>query len=219
MPEYTHTLIPDRLDFVPDPKQVGMFLSSLAAIGAAPLRPEITASMLSGKVRTFKNPFTGRIDSFAMRKAEKLKDLTAVVGALNGLDDYNITMTGKGPPELPAFTFDFKGTYKFLVHCCLRTEVVSTSDWHDEVPIKRKVEFFGRPCSPNDRLGIYHNPNSLDVIEVPNAGCARFWIEFEYGKMLFPAIEDRLDLIEPKIVEVAETDFGIKLVQGCRWCA
>ncbi len=216
MPQYTHTLMPDRVDFVPDPKQVGMFLSSLAAIGAAPLRPEITASMLSGEVRTFKNPFTGKADSFAMRKAEKLKDLTAVVGALKGLDDYNITMTGKGPPELPAFTFDFKGTYDFLVHCCLRAEVISTSDWHDEVPSKRKVEFFGRPCSPKDRLGIYHNPNTLEVIEVPNAGCARFWIEFEYGKMLFPAIEDRLDLIESKIVEVAETDFGIKLVQGCR---
>ena len=219
MPEYSHTLIPDRVDFVPDPKQIGAFLLSLVSIGAAPSKPAISVAKLTGKVQTFKNPFTGMTESIALRKADRLKNLAAVPAALKALDDYDVTLNGKGPPGLPAFIFDFKGTYDFLVHCFLRPKVVSTSDWHDEVPIKRKVEFFGQPCSPKDRLGIYHNPNTLEVIEVPNAGCARFWIEFEYGKMLFPAIEDRLDLIEPKIVEVAETDFGIKLVQGCRWCA
>jgi hypothetical protein len=170
-------------------------------------------------VRTFQNPFTGKTDLIAMRRADKFKDLAAMAAALKTIDDYNATIAGKGPPKLPAFTFDFKGTYDFLIHCCLRAEVVSTSDQHDEVPVKRKVEFFGRPCSPNDRLGIYHNPNTLVVIEVPKAGCARFWIEFEYGKNLFPPIEDRLDLIEPEIVEVAEKDFGVKFVQGCHWCA
>lgn len=219
MPEYTHTLVPDRVNFVPDPKQVGTFLSSLVSIGASPLRPAITVSKPSGQLRTFKNPLTGETDSFDIRKAGKLKDIAAVPGALKTLDDYNLTITGKGPPKLLAFTFDFNGTYDFLVHCCLRPEVVSTSDWHDEVPIKRKVEFFGLPCSQEDRLGIYHNPDTLEVIEVPKAGCARFWIEFEFGKMLFPPIEDRLDLIEPRILEVAEKDFGIKFVQGCHWCA
>jgi hypothetical protein len=219
MPEYTHTLIPDRVDFVPDPKQVGAFLAALVSIGAAPLKPTIAVSKLSGKVRTFKNPFTGKTDSYPRYKWKKLKELAAVPDALKGLEDYNVTVTGKGPPKLPAFVFDFKGRYDFLVHCCLRTEVVSTSDWHDEVPVKRKVNFFGEPCNPKERLGIFHNPSTLKVIEVPRAGCARFWSAFEYGKMLFPAIVDRLDLIEAKIVQLAEREFGIKFVQGCHWCA
>src|SRR5207245_383105 len=105
------------------------------------------------------------------------------------------------------------------VHCCLRQEVVSTSEWHNEVPVKRQVEFFSRPCSSKNRLGIFHSPKTLKVIEVPKAGCARFWIEFEYGKMLFPRIEDSLDLIEPRIVQAAQSDFEIKFVQGCHWCA
>jgi hypothetical protein len=219
MPEYSHTLIPDRVDLAPDPKQVAAFLEALVTLGASPLKPTITASKLSGEVRTFKNPFTGKTESFPMRKAETLKDLAAVPGALKGLDDYNVTLAGMGPPKLPAFVFDFKGKYDFLVHCCLRPEVVSTSDWHDEVPIKRKVKFFGQPCSSKNRLGIYHNPNTLEIIEVPKAGCARFWIEFEYGKMLFPPIVDRLDLIEPKIVTAAEKQFAVKFGQGCHWCA
>lgn len=218
MPEYTHTLIPEHCDFVPAPKQVAGFLSSLVSIGAAPLRPVIDTFQLSGEVRSFTNPFSGEAESRPICKANRLHALAEVPGRLNGLDDYNVTMTGRGPPALPALIFDFKGAYDFLIHCCLRAEVVSTSDWHDDVPIGRDVAFFGRPCHPTDRLGIYHNPYTLEVIVVPNAGCARFWVEFEYGKMLFPAIDDRLDLIEPKIVEVAEKDFGIKFVQGCHWC-
>jgi hypothetical protein len=219
MPEYSHILIPDRGDFVPDPQQVGTFLSALIAMGGAPLKPALGITVISGEVRTFKNPFSGETGSFATRKAKKIKDLAAVPGALKGLEDYTVTLAGKGPPELPAFAFDFEGTYDFLVHCCLREEVVSTSDWHDEAPTKRKVKSFGQPCSLEDRLGIFHNPNTLQIIEVPNAGCARFWLEFEFGKMLFPPIEDRLDLIEPGILEVAEKHFGIKFVQGCHWCA
>jgi hypothetical protein len=219
MPEYTHTLIPDRVDFVPEPKQVGTFLSSLVSIGAAPLKSAICLSKLSGEVRTLRNPFTGKSESLPMRKSETLKDIAAVPNALAGIDDYTVIVSGKGPPKLAAFAFDFKGTYDFAVHCCRRPEVVSTSDPHDEVPVERKVEFFGRPCDPKDRMGVFHNPNTLEVIEVPGAACALFWIEFEFGKMLFPKIEDRLDLIDPEIIEVAENHFGTKFVQGCCWCA
>jgi hypothetical protein len=219
MPEYAHTLIPDRVDFAPAPQQVAAFLASLVSLGAAPLKPAITVSKPFGKARSIRNPFTGKTESFPVRKAEKVNDLASLAGALKGLDDYNVTLAGKGPPALPAFAFDFKGSYDFLVHCCLRAEVVSTSDWHDEVPINQEVEFFGQPCSPKDRLGIFHNHSTLDVIEVPQAGCARFWIEFEFGKMLFPPIQNSLDLIEPKIVEAAAREFDRKFAQGCHWSA
>jgi hypothetical protein len=219
MPEYTHTLIPDELDLNPDPRQVAAFLASLGTMGAAPLQPAISVSKLSGEVRSLTNPFTGKTEARATRKAETVGDLSELPAALRGLDDYSVTISGKGPPEVPALAFDFGRKYDFLIHCCLRDEVVSTSDWHDEVPIKRKVEFFGRPCNSGDRLGIFHNPKTLEVIEVPKAGCARFWIEFEYGKMLFPRIEDNLQLIEPLIVHAAEREFDSKFVQGCHWCA
>jgi hypothetical protein len=219
MPEYAHTLIPDTVDFVPNPKQVGDFLMSLESIGSAPSQASINVSVLSGKVRSVVNPFTGKTETYPIRKFDKLKDLNAVSSTLESLNDYNLSVEGKGPPKLPALEFDFTGAYDFLVRCCLRAEVVSTSDWHDEVPVKRKPEFFGRPCNSKNRLGIFHNPKTLAVIEVPNAGCARFWIEFEFGKMLFPSIKDSLDIIEPSIVGVANETFGVKFVQGCLWCA
>lgn len=219
MPEYSHTLIPDSVEFVPDPKQVESFLTSLVAIGAAPLQPALRFSKPSGEVRTGINPFTRQPMTLRSYKWQTLKDRTELSGALRGLDDYMVTVEGKGPPHLPAFTFDFAGSYDFLVRCRLQPEIVSTSDPHDEIFEKHNVELFGEPCRPTDRLGIFQNPDTLKIIEVPNAGCARYYIEFEFGKMLFPRIEDRLDIIEPRIVEVAEKDFGIKFVEGCHWCA
>ena len=219
MPEYTHTLITDRVDFVPNPKQVGVFLASLVALGAAPLNLAITVSKLSGNVRTGVNPFTGKTETYAKRDTTKVEDIAEVPDALQGLDDYNLTVMGKGPPKMPAFEFDFNGAYDFLVRCSLRSTVVSTSDPHDGVPPIHTVESFGRPCSPDDRLGIFHNPNTLEVIEVPNAGARGFASSSRFGKTLFPHIEDSLDLIEPAIIQAAETDFRIEFVQGCHWCA
>jgi len=219
MPEYTHTLIPGRVDFVPEPQQLSNFLATIETIGATPLEASITLSKLTGQVRTFQNPFTGLTESSPIRSSEKLQSIDALPAALTDCKDYNIALIGKGPPRLPAFVFDFDSRYDFIVRCCQREAVVSTSDWHDEVAINKKVKFFEEQCSPDDRLGIFHHPDTLKVIEVPHAGCARFWIEFEFGKSLFPKIEDRLDLIEPKIIKSAEQNFGVQFVQGCRWCA
>ena len=226
MCEYTHVLIPNRVDFVPDTADVGAFLASLISIGAAPLNPTIAISKLTGEVQTFTNPFTLELDSRRIWTGECLNEIADTRAKLQGLDDYNVSLNGMGPPALPAFVFDFKDAYAFSVRCCLRAEIVSTSDWHDDFVIgqkkglsERKVEFFGRPCRPTDRLGLYHNPTNMEIIEVPNAGCARFWVEIEFGKMLFPRIESRLDVIEPKIVEAAEKVFGIGFLQGCHWCA
>jgi hypothetical protein len=219
MPEYSHTLIPDRVDFAPKPEQVRAFLDSLVSLGAAPLKPNVAVAKLSGEGRSVVNPFTGKTEKFPMWKIVKVTDNASIPKTLRGLDDYSVRLSGKGPPKLPPFEFELKIKYDFLVHCSLRAEVVSTSDCHDEFAFKRKVAFFGQPCSAKDRLGVFHNPKTGKVIEVPKAGCARFWVEFEFGKMLFPDIENRLDIIEPSILEVAEKEFGITFVQGCHWGA
>ena len=219
MPQYTHTLIATSVDFAPDPKQVSGFLGTLISMGAAPLDPAISVSKLSGEVRSIKNPFSREAHSYRARTTKEVKDLAGASNALAGIDDYNIALAGKGPPGMPALVLDFQGKYDFAILCCLRAEIVSTSDWHDEIAVKRRVEFFGRPCSPKSRRGIFHNPHTRKTIEVRKAGCARFWIEFEYGNMLFPAIESSLELLAPAIVQAARKEFGVGFVQGCHWCA
>ncbi len=219
MPEYSHTLIPERTDFAPAPSQVAGFLSALVELGASPVNPTLSVSRLSGEMDSHVNPFTGQIDSIARRHRTAAGSLGQITLILGGLDDFEVIMSGKGPPKVHALEFDFDGQYDFAVNCCLRQEVVSTSDWHDESPIERNVVFFGQPCSATDRQGFFCHPNTLEILEVPGAGCARFWIEVEFGKSLFPEIGDSLALLHPSIVDSAEAVFGIRFKQGCHWCA
>jgi hypothetical protein len=65
--------------------------------------------------------------------------------------------------------------------------------------------------------GIFPNPWTGEAIEVADAGCARFWIEFEFGKFIYPEVSGSFDVMSPAIVQDIEQCFGTKFVQGCRF--
>jgi hypothetical protein len=240
MPEtYCHTLIPERIDLAPQPGQVAAFLAALASQGAAPVEGKLRLGKLDG-FRTAVNPITQETISFPRRRYAVVEGVTDVTAALQGLDDYSLQFTGKGPPNIPPLTLwlqdqyprntevklpvevndcasvEFKGNYDFIIHCCLRGEVVSTSDQHNSV-IDPQLPGFGQPDKSHNRLGNFSHPCTKKVIHIPNAGCTRFWIEFEFGKWLLPKIDDSLDLLEPSIVAAARECFGFNFVQGCHW--
>lgn len=181
MPEqYAHTLLADDLNFVPRPQQVAAFFDALVKIGAAPDRPQLRVMKLSGEVRSFTNPLTGKTTQIPRYTHIPLKQAAGIPQAIAGLMHYNVIMSGEGPPERPALEFEHKGMYEFLVSCCLRAESVSTSSWHEDIPISREVPFFDKPYSPADRTGFFQHADSDKVIKVANAGCGLFRIEFEY---------------------------------------
>jgi hypothetical protein len=51
-------------------------------------------------------------------------------------------------------------------------------------PNDQSVPDFGEACAVESKNGIYSHPWTGEVIEVPDAGCVRFWIELEFGKWL-----------------------------------
>lgn len=242
MPEiYGHTLVPGHVDFAPRPQQVAAFLDGLVKLGAAPLR----ATLRIGKpgFRTGFNALTGETLTIPARRYTAVGADADLSAALVGLDDYNVQLSGEGPPGLPPFAlwlhdvqprtgkgrlesqdddcrmipFDSEKTYGFTLECCLRAEVVSTSDRHEVAPPGHQMPAFCQPDRSHNRIGIFHHPCTNKIIEVPGAGCARFWIQFEFGKWLFPNIEDSLNLVDPSIVELAKTSLGTDFLQGCYW--
>ena len=56
-----------------------------------------------------------------------------------------------------------------------------------------------------------------NYINVPAAGCSRFWIELVFGKAMFPKIEGSLDLLHPSVVAASNKAFGVNFAQGCWW--
>jgi hypothetical protein len=239
--QYAQTLIPVDRDWIPRPRQVAAFLDGLLAIGSAPLRPTIRVGRTSVDSRKVANDFGGEVSSVPRRDWVRPKSVAIIPEALDGLDDYAVIMSGEGPPSRPAFRLfthraraeatpdmsdpeaqcqastlihaEFKDAYGFDVHCQLRREVVSTSSIDSE--IAPSIPFFGKRCDPKNRTGMFQHPCTGAVIEVPDAGCSRFWVAFEFGKWLFPRIENSLNILDPSIVTCAEEKFNTKFVQGC----
>jgi hypothetical protein len=226
--QYIHTLIPDGPGFAPQPQQVAAFFDRLAKLGSAPLQGKLRIMKPSGECRSGTNPKTGETISFPMSKHIPLENIAEIRQALEGLSNYTVIMGGQGPARLPPFElwtqlsdgtiieFSPPKTYGFQVACCLKEEVVSTSDWDDETSVS-EMSPFGRPWNLENRIGVYRHPSIGAMIKVPNAGYARFWVEFEFGRWLFPPIKDTFDVLEPSIVICAEQSFGSKFVQGCRY--
>jgi hypothetical protein len=218
---------------------VTAFLAALVSRGAAPRQARLRLGKLDG-FRTGVNPITRESLAIPRRRYAVVESVADRRAALQGLDDYNLQFSGMGPPDIPPLTLwmhdpqphtpegkvpshgddctvvEFKEIYDFTIHLRLRGEVASTSELHDSV-IERQAPGFGQPDKSHSRLGFFNHPCTNKVIEVPKAGCARFWIEFEFGKWLVPKIYNSLDLLEPSIVETARECFGLGFVQGCHW--
>jgi hypothetical protein len=218
MAEYTHTLIPKTIGYFPLPQQVVAFFDKLDEVGAIPREPQLIAVTDSDKVHVFRHPSGYTLERF-ISKPIKVKSLDKLAKALQGLDNFRVGLDGLGPTETSPLTFDFDDDYYYGVRCLLRPIVVSMSDWHDEAAAGRTVPSFGNACDPKQRTGYFVHPNSLKILKVPEAGSARFWIEFEFGKFLFPKIGKSLNLIDKRVLKTAEEAFDVKFTQGCRWCA
>jgi hypothetical protein len=211
---YTHLLIAENANFAPQPAQIAAFLDGLVTINSTPLNATIKIARLSGKFRTVSDSVEGEELSIPLRDFKKLGSISDIPEQLVGLDDYGVMMSGQGPAEVPPFTLytltqsketEFKETYSYDLSCHLRAKAVSTCE---EPP-------FGS-LRPGERaIGIFRHPRTGATIDVPRAGCARFWIQFQFGKWLLPKIEGKLNLIDPSILANATGSFEVGFAQGC----
>jgi hypothetical protein len=212
--QYTHLLIPNRVDFVPQPENIAAFLESLVNLSGAPLEPTFGVAKLSGKLRTGSDPLTGEQISIPLRDFARLGGISDIAGHIGSLDDYDVVMSGHGPAQLPPFKLytiidagecEFTGTHGYDVHFCLRKAAVSMCE----------PPGFGTVCESEKGTGVFHHPNTGAIIEVPNAACARFWIGLQFGKWLFPKAGSSLNLLRLDILTKAVESFGVAFGQGC----
>jgi hypothetical protein len=224
---YSHLLIPGRAAYAPRPGQIADFFAALIEIGAAPENPKLWAwadfeSPTYAKRKGWKKFQTLRVGELtAVTYTATFKDVAGLreaLHALQDLDEYNVSMFGSGPSKLslfPAYTFvdgkrvPYDGPWHLEARCRLEPDIVSTSRNCSPAPL-------GNPCNPTQRTGSFRNPETGEAIRVPNAGRARFWIEFNLGKWLFPEIKDNnLDLLPASIVQAAQKAFAVRFAQGC----
>lgn len=214
--QYLHTLIPSDARLAPSPEQVAQFVDSLSALDAAPLNYKLFLVKPTGRLRTFKDPRTGEARSIPANERVVLDGIDNLRSAIEGLQEYFVNIDGAGPPRTPAFPLyfedaPFKEAYSFTVRCCLKPEPVSMSFLAGN-KTGMDVPLFGQPCSRRDAL--FCHPANGAVIEVPNVGSARFWVEFEFGKWLMPKIDDSLNILDPSILATVDHAFSAQFSQG-----
>jgi len=217
---YAHTLITKQKDFIPSASQTERFLSAMVFQNVVPGNPSITLRTPTGKFREYPhiNPFTGEKIRFEIRDRKNLMNLDEITKALESLDDYELEVAGVGRPDLPPIPLEFNEPYHISVTCFVNLAYRSTSDLHDESDCDEKAPPYRESCLGLPKVGFFSNPHNMEVIKVPEAGYARFWVEFGLGKSLFPELKNySLDILNPQIITEAENVFGVEFVQGCYW--
>lgn len=132
------------------------------------------------------------------------------------LIDYDVQIVGQGPPRVPPLPVVFDKCYHLAITCSVRSQLVSTSDVYAGITPQGVVKF-DEDCGVDDHIGFFVNPHTFQLIQVPHAGCSRFWIKFELGKFLFPEIlNDNLAILNPQVARLASDHFRIPFVQGCQ---
>jgi hypothetical protein len=211
---YSHTLIAVPKQFKPAPAQVRQFLQAMADAGVVP--GDIVGRMLkpSGKTREMKNPFTKETRQVPILDRKEFADLHQFETELLNLPDYSAEISGFGSPRLAPLPLEWDGEYAVTIRCIVSSILRSTSDVHED----RQITPYRQPLEGRDRDGFFTDPTGMKEIVVPDAGCARFWIEFSLGNDLFPIIErSDLNILEPRIVSSARQHLGVDFVQGCNW--
>lgn len=216
--QYVHTLIPNEPRFSPTSEQICCFLDGLSALGAAPLNPELLLLKPSGRLRPFTDPLTGETKSFPANDRVNLKNIADLAPTIEALQQYYVALEGQGPPRVPPFPLysedaPFTGNYSFTVACCLRAEPVSMSNLGNE-QTEDHVPFFGEACKARSRTALFRHPVTEELIEVADASCARFWVEFELGKWLLPHIGSSLEILDPTIIKLAARIFWLAVRTG-----
>ncbi len=228
MEQYIHTLIPVDSQFSPSSGQVASFylrLESLfmfSRLSGQRWLPGLIVMKPSGRLRRGTNPMTGEPISIPAQDCLNLEQFEDIPAAIEGCTHYTVAQSGQWTGEdrpiilLGTDGAPYEGLYICTVACEHRSETVSTSTWDVEAgPNTRDVPIFGSPCNNAVVEGIFPNPWTGEAIEVSDAGCARFWIEFEFGKFIYPKVADSFDVMSPAIVQDIEQCFGTKFVQGC----
>jgi hypothetical protein len=218
MEQYIHLLIARPDDFAPLRQQIAAFCQSLIDHRVLPNVDRLSVSTPSGQVRTVTNPFTGEPYSFPTYAHQRLQKLDEFEAAANGLANYCLHLEGDGTPDIPPVPIDSPDPYSIAVRCHVTAVPYSTSSIYDNDNYTAQYVQFNRPCEDSVPFGYFTAPTSHETVEVADAGRARFWIEFELGKWLFPSVKrNNLSILNPTILKWAERDFGIQFAQGCHY--
>jgi hypothetical protein len=228
MEQYAHLLIAADPDFVPDPAQVTAFFNLILnsfgfrLVVELPFEPGIIVLKPSDRVRKGTDPMTGEVITIPVRDRLVLRDSAEIFSSIHNLGEWTVGASGKwvlGKTPIELRVSDgkpFESECSCFMSCNQRPKPVCTGNWWGEFHGGMPEFTFGDPNSPIQSAGVFTQPWTGERVEVSEAGSARFWIEFEFGKWLLPKMTDGFDVLRPELVTAVQNCFGTRFVQAGR---
>jgi hypothetical protein len=238
---YTHLLIATSPQYRPEPGAIAKFAQGIIDNGNIPSSSKISFARVTkqeGRVRPIRNAMTGQTINIPLpsRSAEQpltLSSASQIIEQAARHREYDVALSGEGVPSVPPCAVGYVENddtwkpvvepYHLEIRCRVRDSIVQLCHLENEGELNEPPDFakyrpiFGEDCSANEREGIFVHPEA-GAIRIPNAGCGTFWVEFNYGKFLFPRLKNNsVNVLDDSIISLARTAFGIDFVQACNW--
>jgi len=244
---YTHYLIAASKEYRPTPQSVGQFLERVIqshAIGEDYRIDCAGVVKVEPQFRKERKFFTTRMVKIRTiprkrPRREQVPTTSRAVTLAEQEQEYDILVTSTIPPANPPLNIgcadkggnwqSWTGPYHLQICCHVRRSLVRLSLFKPgdapNAPLTDIANFitdntpqFDEDCTEDERDGLFVHPNARDGIVIPNAGCGTFWVEFEYGKWLYPRLKgDDLALLDPAVTDLARRTFETDFVEACSW--
>jgi hypothetical protein len=237
---YTHLLIPRSPEYRPAPEALAAFSQGIVDLGNIASPFSISFSPVTKgdpNFREVRNTFTGetirlRMPSRKIGQPQTISAITQIVECVSSQREYHLSISSQGVPVVPPCEVGYveNDAWKPMreachqeIRCCVRDHVVrlsmvnSEEELHQPLDLSKWQPIFDEDCSVDDHEGIFVHPQQAEF-RIPNAGCSTFWIEFRYGKFVFPLLKNGgLNLLNDAIVTLARKTFSKEFVQACLW--
>jgi hypothetical protein len=237
---YTHLLIARPPFYRPTAKAVAEFVREMTCGGHVGATHRIWLSRVikrPRRLRAVHNVCTGETVEILCpsRRCEpptELADVERISAEVTNQAEYDIVISSDDRPIAPPLTVGYVENgiwnpmveaYHLEVRCRVRAHAVQLSRLDSEDDVTRPADLanvrslFDEDCSDDARDGLFVHPE-LGVLAIPYAGCAMFWIEFNYAKFSFPkATGHGVNIPTNTVVSLAQETFGTGFVQACNW--
>jgi hypothetical protein len=228
MEQYIQMLIPADPHFIPPPRQIAAYFETLADSWHFELDWNIP---YIHPLRVFKLPSKAEVEKAVEASAPSrvfprlerfhLQTYSEIPAAIEGLRRSSVSAIGNWSNEFPpiripksSWPAEEKGLY-CSVGCDLRHEPTLTSNWWTADDRTGLLQF-GDSAETIPASGTFTHPISHRNIEIPSAGCARFWVSFDFGEWLLSHMPEDFDLLDPGLIRATEDFFDVQMTQAGR---
>lgn len=227
MEQYVQLLIPADTQFAPKPEQISGFLQLVIDLFGCRIdcnrsyihALRILKLMSKAEINAAIEAQSGPVKTFPLLETLKLKEISEIPLRTETLSRFSVNASviwsgGEPPITIPSAlwpksTESLSGSISLEVH----PESVMTSNvWYQDG--EWVLSRFRDPVDEPQSVGAFTHPLSRRNIEIDDAGSARFWLEFDFGEWIVPHLPEDFSLLNPPLVGLAESHFGVKMSQA-----